>query len=75
MNAAVEGALIGLAIAAAMFFFDYMMIRRGAAERAVKQHKKVAELDETDRKRIKSLGRFCLILPVAFAAAFWVIWG
>ena len=75
MNELLRGGLIGLGIAACMFAFDYMMIRRGAQERAVKQHKKVAELDETDRKRIKSLGRFCLVLPLAFAFAFWVIWG
>ena len=75
MNAALQGLLIGLAIAAAMFAFDYVVIRRGAAERAVKQHKKVVEFDETDRKRIKSLGRFCLVLPFAFAAFFWVVWG
>ena len=75
MNELLRGGLVGLGIAACMFGFDYMMIRRGAAERAEKQHKKVPELDETDRKRIKSLGRFCLVLPFAFAFAFWVIWG
>lgn len=75
MNEAIRGGLIGLGIAACMFVFDYMMIRRGAQERAVKQHKTVPELDETDRKRIKSLGRFCLVLPLAFAFAFWLIWG
>lgn len=75
MNEALRGFLVGLGIAAVMFGFDYLMIRRGAAERAVKQHKKVAEFDETDRKRIKSLGRFCLVLPFAFAFFFWVVWG
>lgn len=75
MQELLRGGLIGLGIAAAMFGFDYMMIRRGAAERAEKQHRKVPELDETDRKRIRSLGRFCLVLPFAFAFAFWVIWG
>ena len=75
MQELLRGGLIGFGIAAAMFAFDYYMIRRGAAERAVKHHKKVAELDETDRKRIRSLGRFCAVLPFAFAFAFWVIWG
>jgi small-conductance mechanosensitive channel len=75
MNAALQGLLTGLGIAAAMFAFDYVMIRRGAAERAEKQHKKVVEFDETDRKRIRSLGRFCLVLPFAFAGFFWLVWG
>ena len=75
MKELIQGGLVGFGIAACMFGFDYMMIRRGAAERAVKQHKKIAELDDTDRKRIKSLGRFCLVLPFAFAFAFWMIWG
>ena len=75
MHELLRGGLIGLAIAAGMFGFDYYMIRRGAAERAEKQHKKVAEFDATDRKRIRSLGRFCLVLPFVFAFAFWVIWG
>jgi hypothetical protein len=75
MNELIRGAMIGFVIAACMFGFDYMMIRRGAAERAVKHHKKIVEFDDTDRKRIKSLGRFCAVLPFAFAFAFWVIWG
>jgi hypothetical protein len=75
MKDLIQGALVGLVIAACMFGADYMMIRRGAAERAVKHHKKVVEFDGTDRKRIKSLGRFCLVLPIAFAIAFWLIWG
>ena len=75
MDELIRGAVVGFVIAACMFGFDYMMIRRGAAERAVKQHKKVAEFDDADRKRIKSLGRFCVVLPVAFAFGFWLIWG
>jgi hypothetical protein len=54
---------------------DVRLRLRHDPERAEKQHKKVVEFDETDRKRIRSLGRFCLVLPFAFAGFFWLVWG
>ncbi len=72
MNPLMTGALVGLAAAALLFIFDYMMIKRGALERAKRQHKNVAVLDGTEKKRIASLLRFCLFLPPVFALVFWV---
>ncbi len=71
MNIAVTGALVGLAAAVLLFVFDYMMIKRGALERAKRQHKTVAVLDGTEKKRIGALLRFCLFLPPVFALLFW----
>jgi GTP cyclohydrolase I len=73
MNDAITGALVGLGIAVFLFIFDYMMIKKSAAERAKRNHQTVVVLDSTEKKRISSLMRFCLVLPPAFAFAFWVL--
>jgi hypothetical protein len=31
--------------------------------------------DVTERRRMTTIMRFALVLPVGFAAAFWLIWG
>ncbi len=73
MNIAVTGALVGLAAAVLLFVFDYMMIKRGAAERAKRNHKTEVTLDHIEKGRIAALLRFCLFLPPVLAFAFWVI--
>jgi hypothetical protein len=73
MHPAIQGALVGLGIGVAMFLFDYLALRRRAAERAKKAHKTVVELDQTDRGRIIALARFVVFLPVGFALLFWAI--
>jgi hypothetical protein len=75
MNVALEGALVGLAIAAILLLGDYMMLRKMAAERAKKHHKTLVEFDSTERSRLRSLAAFCVILPPVLALAFWMIWG
>jgi hypothetical protein len=75
MNVAFEGALVGLAIAAALLLGDYVMLRKLAAERAKKHHKTLVEFDPTERARLRSVATFCIILPIALGAAFWLIWG
>lgn len=75
MNEAVSGALVGLGIAAFLVAGDYLMVRQRAAERAKRQHKTVAVLDQTERKQMRSLFRFVIWLPAAFALVSWAIWG
>ena len=75
MNVTLQGALIGLAIAAVLLLGDYVMLRKMAAERAKKHHKTLVEFDSTERARLRSVTTFCLILPLGFAVAFWLIWG
>jgi hypothetical protein len=73
MRDAIMGGLIGLAIAVFLLIFDYMMIKKGAAERARRNHKKEVTLDHIEKGRIAALLRFCFFLPPVLAFAFWVI--
>ncbi len=74
MHIALKGALVGLAIAVAMFAIDLYLVRAKAAERAKRKAKK-AELDGTEKEHIKTLLRYCFIVPILFAAGFWLAWG
>lgn len=74
MNAALQGALIGLGIGAFLVFAEYLMLRRTVSERADKLKRK-PEFDMTERRRIQSILRFALVLPPAFAFVFWWVWG
>lgn len=72
MHPAVEGLLVGFALAAVLVVSEYLLLRKAAAERAEKFKSKV-EFDDTQRRRIASLTRFCVFIPPAFAVAFWLI--
>ena len=74
MHPAVQGALTGLAIGAVLVLFEYLMLNRQVVERA-KRYNRKAEFDVTERRRMATISRFAVILPVAFAAGFWLIWG
>ncbi len=74
MHIAIQGALVGLAIAIAMFVADYFLIRANAADRAKRKAKKT-ELDGTEKERIKTLLRYCFFVPLLFAGIFWLAWG
>ena len=71
MHIALIGALVGVGVAILAYLVDYLLLRAGARERAEKLHRKF-ELDQTERKRLHSLGRFCLFLPAVFALLFWI---
>ena len=73
MHPAINGALVGLGIAVALFVFDYLQLRQRAAERAKKTHKTIVEFDQTDKGRIISLVRFIIFLPPGFAILFWML--
>ena len=71
MHSALMGALVGVGVGLLFYVFDYMMLRKHAAERAKKLHRK-EELDQTERKRLSALLTFCLFMPPAFALIFWI---
>jgi hypothetical protein len=73
MHPAINGALVGLGIAVALFVFDYLQLKQRAAERAKKAHKTIVEFDQTDKGRIISLFRFIIFLPPGFALLFWML--
>jgi len=72
MHPAVEGFIIGLALAVVLVGAEYMLQRKAARERS-EQFKVKLELDDTQRRRINSLMRFCLFVPPAFAVAYWLV--
>jgi hypothetical protein len=72
MHPALQGALVGLGIGVALVMFEYVMLKKGVDERAKRYHKK-AEFDETEKKRMHTVFRFALILPIGFAAGAWLI--
>jgi hypothetical protein len=72
MHPALQGAIVGLVIGLFMYFFEVSMLKKGAAERAKKYHKK-AELDPTERKRIATVLRWVWFLPILFGAGFWLV--
>ena len=72
MDSALKGLLIGLAVAALLVIFEYMMINKAVNERAKKYNRK-PEFDVTDRRRMHSMLRFAFVLPIGFAAIFWII--
>ena len=72
MHPALQGALIGLALGLLLVAFEYFALNRMANERAKKFNRK-AEFDVTDRRRMHTIFRFALVLPIGFAAAFWLM--
>jgi hypothetical protein len=74
MNPAVQGALIGLGIGVALVILEYLLINQAVTERAKKLNRK-AVFDITERRRMATIMRFAVVLPIGFAAAFWIIWG
>lgn len=74
MNPVVEGGLIGLGIGAALVMLEYLLISQAVNERAKKLNRR-AVFDITERRRMATIMRFAVVLPIGFAAAFWFIWG
>ncbi|TMH88569.1 MAG: hypothetical protein E6H47_07365 [Betaproteobacteria bacterium] len=74
MYIALQGALIGLGVALVLIAVEYMHLRKLARERAERRHVP-AELDDTERRRLASLVRFCVFVPPAFAISYWLLWG
>jgi hypothetical protein len=74
MNPALQGLLIGLGLALFFIVFEYLALNKAVNERAKKLNRK-AEFDVTEKRRMATISRFAAVLPIAFAAAFWWIWG
>lgn len=73
MHPAFSGAITGFIVAVLLFVFDYMMLRRSAAERAQKNHKTIVEFDQTEKRRVASLVRFIVFLPLIFGIGNWML--
>jgi len=74
MHPALEGLLIGAALAVVLLFAEYYLQRKQAVERA-QRLKCAVELDIDQRRRIATMARFSVFIPPAFAAAWWLMFG
>jgi len=74
LHPAVEGAIVGLGIAIVLYVLEYYLLKKQAKERAVRQHKpNIVEFDSTEKARLHSVGRMCAVVPVFFAAMYWLL--
>jgi hypothetical protein len=73
MHPALEGLMIGAIVAAVLLAAEYWLQRKEAIDRA-KRLKRAVALDSDQRRRISTMARFCLFIPPAFAAAWWLIY-
>ena len=72
MHAALEGLLVGAALAVLLVGAEYYLQRKEAIERA-QRLKRAVELDQDQRRRISTIVRFAILIPPAFAAAWWLM--
>ena len=72
MHPAMKGALVGLGIAVFLIAIEYMMVKKAVKDRATPNNPN-PEFDGQDRNRVRAVVNFCLFLPPAFAAGFWLI--
>lgn len=66
-----EGALVGAGLGLFLYVAEYMILRGHVRERA-QRYKKPALFDQTERKRLRAIGSFAMVLPVVFAIGFWI---
>ena len=74
MNVVLQGALTGLGVALVLIAVEYLQLRKLARERAKKRHV-AAQFDDTERRRLAALVRFCIFVPPVFAFSYWLLWG
>ena len=74
MNIALEGLLVGAALAAILIIFEYIAINRELAERSKKMAKKV-DWDSNQRSRMRGMVTFGIALTIGGAVGAWWVWG
>jgi len=72
MHPAIEGALIGAGVGLFLVGAEYLMLKRAVNERA-QRYKRKAEFDITEQRRMSSMWRFAILLPIGFALGFWLV--
>jgi hypothetical protein len=74
MHPALEGALVGLGIAIVLYVLEYVLLKKQAKERAIRQHKpNIVEFDSTEKARLTTVRNMCLVVPLFFAAMYWLV--
>ena len=74
MNIWLQGALVGVVLAAILIVFEYLAITREVAERSKRMAKKV-EWDSNQKSRLRGMTNFGLALPVGCAVIAWLVFG
>ena len=74
MHIALQGALYGIGLGLFLVVVEYIFIKKAMAERAAVHHQK-PEFDDSERKRLRQVISFALLIPPAFAVGAWLIWG
>ena len=74
MHIALQGALVGLGLAIFLYMFEYLAVKRAAAERGKKMAKKV-EINQEEISRLRAVRGFCYFLPPGMAIIFWLTMG
>ena len=72
MQPVVEGALIGAGIGFFLVATEYLLLNKAVNERAKRFNRKPA-FDVTERRRMTSMTRFAVLLPIGFALGFWLL--
>jgi uncharacterized BrkB/YihY/UPF0761 family membrane protein len=72
MHPAIEGALIGAGVALFLVGAEYLLLKRAVNERA-QRYKRKPEFDITEKRRMSSMWRFAILLPIGFALGFWLV--
>lgn len=72
MHAALQGGLIGLAIAVFLVVFEYMSTKKLVEERAAAKHQK-PEWEPSDRSRVRAVVNYAIFVPFGLAAIFWLL--
>ena len=72
MHPAMEGALIGAGVGFLLVATEYLLLNKAVNERA-RRFKRKAEFDITERRRMTSMTRFAVLLPIGFALGFWLL--
>lgn len=67
------GGLVGLAIAVALFLFEYFAVVNASKQSAKRKASKRIELDPSERARLRNTGWFCVILPAIGAGLGWLL--
>ena len=74
MYIALQGLLVGAALAAVLIFFEYMAITREVAARSKRMAKKV-DWDSSQHSRMRGMMSFGMVIPIGFAVGAWWVWG
>jgi hypothetical protein len=52
--------------------FEYLTVKKQVQERASLKHQK-PQFEPQDKNRVRAVVNFCLFVPPAFAAGFWLL--